>query len=201
MSLGRLSGEIRPRDGLGPRISPGCAEMIAAKLAVVETPKSVAAFQVQFWVCKGMLKAEVRPWAGRNLIGIRPSMVKFRSGAHRTIEVISWACIPKPAFLSRQLIQLLEARGIPARGPESLQAEHLHILADVMLTGRATAHLRALVDARSLAAALLAPRPGTSPDALRRVCARLRERHVSDLRDSGRIYVHVARTYWASSTS
>ncbi|GAQ80834.1 RNA-dependent RNA polymerase [Klebsormidium nitens] len=177
-------------DGCG-RVSPDLAEMVAAKLPGVENPKSVAAFQIRFGGCKGMLQV-FPPWAGRNLVGIRPSMDKFQSD-HRTIEVISWASAPKPAFLGRQLIQLLEARGIPARVFETLQAEHLRTFDDVMLTGRTTAPLRALVGARSPAAALLAPRPGASSDALSpfqcRVVARMRERHVSELRDRARIYV------------
>jgi RNA-dependent RNA polymerase len=185
-------------DGIG-RISPDLAAKVASFLPGVNTPP--CAFQIRFGGCKGMV-AVYPPWEGKDLLGLRKSMEKFAC-AHMQLEVISWPTAHQPAFLSRQLIQLLEARGIGPRALGALQEEHLRTFDAVMIAGQGPAplaRLRALVGDHSPAFSVLEPalaqlaaaprgtEPALAPFQLC-VLEKAREHHLKELRDRAHVFV------------
>jgi RNA-dependent RNA polymerase len=185
-------------DGIG-RISPDLADKVARFLPGVNKPP--CAFQIRFGGCKGMV-AVYPPWAGKEMLGLRKSMEKF-SCASMQLEVIAWPTAHQPAFLGRQLIQLLEARGIALRAIEALHEEHLRTFDAVLVAGEGPAplaRLRALLGDHSpafsalepalarLAAAPRGTKPALAPFQLGAL-EKAREHHLKELRDRAHIFV------------
>jgi RNA-dependent RNA polymerase len=127
-------------------------------------------------------------------------MEKF-SCASMQLEVISWPTAHQPAFLSRQLIQLLEARGIAPRALGALQEEHLRTFEAVLVAGQGPAPLCARFSAttpqrfpfwnppsRSLRLPRVARNPRSRPSSFAYL-EKAREHHLKELRDRAHIFV------------
>lgn len=111
-------------DGVGT-ISPHLARAIWAELHVKKgrldrrRDAYPRAFQVRFQGSKGMLSVDHR--LSGNIIGIRPSMIKFDAPNSLDIEIARAFDRPGKFFLNRPLIMLLEGLGVPYETFEKLQ--------------------------------------------------------------------------------
>ncbi|RUS26261.1 RNA dependent RNA polymerase-domain-containing protein, partial [Jimgerdemannia flammicorona] len=90
-------------DGIG-KISPRLAEDVAEKLQLKSVP---SAFQFRLGGAKGVLAV----WNVQGQVQLRPSQKKFES-THRELEIIKTSTLTS-AYLNRQVITLLSARGVP----------------------------------------------------------------------------------------
>lgn len=108
-------------------ISSSLAERVRGKLRAQSHPPS--AFQVRLGGAKGMLFVD--PAIRGDAVYLRPSMTKFESPA-RDIEVCEAFAAPKPCFLNRNLVCVLETLGVPAAVFLKKQAEEIREI-DYML--------------------------------------------------------------------
>ncbi len=103
-------------DGCG-RMSLELAERIAQELKLPEVPSAV---QIRFAGFKGVV---VVSRDARSQLALRPSMKKFEC-ASRSLDVLNYSQA-FPAFLNRQIILILCARGVPDAVFIQLQHDHL----------------------------------------------------------------------------
>ncbi|XP_013789033.1 RNA-dependent RNA polymerase 1-like [Limulus polyphemus] len=104
-------------DGVG-KISPNLAKKVYKALNIETCP---SAMQVRYGGCKGMLAVDNQLQG--EVMHTRPSMKKFEFSSS-SLEILNWSH-PKPVFLNRQVITILEQLGVPRNVFEKLQEKML----------------------------------------------------------------------------
>lgn len=113
-------------DGIG-MISTQLLKEVHKKLKLLVTPSAI---QIRYAGYKGMLcHNPLLP--GRQLV-LRKSMRKFNCVNSESIEVIKISA-PRPVFLNRQLITLLEQLGVPSRMFFCLQQRMVMLLTEALV--------------------------------------------------------------------
>ena len=92
-------------DGIG-RISPQCMENAKEKLGILQS-QIICALQIRIGGCKGVLAL----YNDCEEVEVRPSMDKFDSN-EKALEVCSFSAY-RSGYLNRQIILLLNGRGVP----------------------------------------------------------------------------------------
>ncbi|XP_077503516.1 uncharacterized protein LOC144113972 [Amblyomma americanum] len=114
-------------DGIG-MISPELLKEVTDKIGLPVVPSAI---QIRYAGYKGMLC--VNPLiTGRQLV-LRKSMRKFNCVNSECIEVIKISA-PRPVFLNRQLITLLEQLGVPSRVFFCLQQSMVTLLTEALVS-------------------------------------------------------------------
>ncbi|KAH6944423.1 hypothetical protein HPB50_003077 [Hyalomma asiaticum] len=113
-------------DGIG-MISSELLHEVHKKLKLLETPSAI---QIRYAGYKGMLCLNPS-LPGRQLV-LRKSMRKFNCVNSENIEVIKISA-PRPVFLNRQLITLLEQLGVPSRMFFCLQQNMVMLLTEALI--------------------------------------------------------------------
>ncbi|KAK8770199.1 hypothetical protein V5799_013336 [Amblyomma americanum] len=114
-------------DGIG-MILPGLLKEVTEKIGLTVSPSAI---QIRYAGYKGMLC--VNPLlSGRQLV-LKKSMRKFNCVNSECIEVIKIST-PRPVFLNRQLITLLEQLGVPSRVFFCLQQRMVTLFTEALVS-------------------------------------------------------------------
>ncbi|XP_077504400.1 uncharacterized protein LOC144114492 [Amblyomma americanum] len=114
-------------DGIG-MISPGLLKEVTDKIGLTVSPSAI---QIRYAGYKGMLC--VNPLLSGRQIVLRKSMRKFNCVNSECIEVIKISA-PRPVFLNRQLITLLEQLGVPSRVFFCLQQRMVTLFTEALVS-------------------------------------------------------------------